>query len=107
MNVGLAEVPDDLVALGTEIPARVAVEHLGVERLPRNWRDYPAPEALAELGGQWVAARRTAVLRVPSAVVPSESNYVLNPAHPDFRIIRAIVRERFAFDPRLRGRPSR
>jgi RES domain-containing protein len=104
VNAGLDEVAEDLVALGVQLPDQVAVEHLGVEQLPGNWRAYPAPEDLAELGGRWVVERRTMVLRVPSVVVPSEFNYLLNPAHPDFRAIRVTVRERFVFDPRLRGR---
>jgi RES domain-containing protein len=104
VNAGLDEVAEDLVALGVEFPDRVAVEHLGVERLPANWRTYPAPDALAELGGRWVVERRTVALRVPSAVVPSEFNYLLNPAHPDFRAVRVTIQERFVFDPRLRGR---
>jgi RES domain-containing protein len=44
-------------------------------------------EELRELGDRWLKRGKTVILRVPSAVVPSESNYLLNPAHDDFRRI--------------------
>ena len=62
----------------------------------------PPPEALAELGSGWISAARTAVLSVPSAVVPRERNYLLNPAHPDFGKIRRGSPEPFSLDSRLR-----
>jgi RES domain-containing protein len=43
--------------------------------------DYSTTRAL---GDTWIAARRSVVLRVPSVVMPSASNYLLNPNHPDF-----------------------
>lgn len=79
------------------------VEELDPASLPEDWRCHPAPVALQRLGDRWVAERRSAVLGVPSAVVPvpEESNSLLNPAHPDFdRIARGSPRP-FRFDPRL------
>jgi RES domain-containing protein len=46
----------------------------------------------------------TAVLAVPSAVIPHELNYLLNPRHPHFKRIRVGRPEPFSFDPRLRKR---
>ncbi len=78
-----------------------AVEDLPARRLPANWRVSPAPLALQEIGTRWARARRSPVLRVPSAVIPLESNFLLNPDHPGFaRFVRAGP-ERFDFDPRL------
>jgi RES domain-containing protein len=70
-------------------------------QLGRDWRQYPAPERLAELGSRWLRERRTAVLIVPSAVIPHENNYLLNPRHPSFRNIRIGRPERFVFDARM------
>ena len=64
-----------------EVPAELAVEDL-MARPPPNWRALGSPEAMAE-GGRWLASGRTPVLRVPSALVPREANYLVNPAHPD------------------------
>jgi RES domain-containing protein len=95
------DAPSDLVAILAEIPDTLARTEIRAETLPPNWRAYPAPEQLAEIGTTWVRARTTAVLVVPSAVVPQERNCLLNPAHSDFRRIRAGKPEAFSFDPRM------
>jgi RES domain-containing protein len=93
--------PDDLIAVPADIPGELAIQHVSPGDLPRNWRRHPGPEALRDLGSAWAAAGSTAVLAVPSSVIPQERNYLLNPNHPDFRRIRAGEPEPFAFDPRL------
>ncbi len=69
--------------------------------LPRNWASYPAPEALAELGTAWADSLRSAVLIVPSAVIPQEENVLLNPEHADFARIRIGAARPFSFDRRM------
>ena len=62
---------------------------LDVGPLPVGWRDNSWPKTVQQIGDEWLSEERSAVLRVPSAVVPSEHNYVINPQHPDFeRILR-------------------
>lgn len=78
-------------------------EQLVAAALPRGWRDYPAPPELRALGDAWIASGRSVVLRVPSAIVPDESNYLLNPVHPDFGRIRLYPPEPFRWDPRIGG----
>jgi len=72
-------------------------------RFPDDWRRYPYPGSTQTFGSEWANSRRTAVLRVPSAVVPGEFNYLLNPFHPDFRHVKIGEPEPFSFDPRLAG----
>lgn len=79
----------------------VAVRHVDPDDLPASWSDTPAPVALHRIGKQWADDGATAVLRVPSAIVPGEDNYLLNPAHPDFRHIIIGEPIPFAFDRRL------
>jgi RES domain-containing protein len=69
--------------------------------LPAGWRGYPSPPALQTIGDRWLRESTSAVLRVPSAIVPAESNYLLNPAHADFSTITVQPPERFEFDLRL------
>jgi RES domain-containing protein len=95
------DAPDDLVLIAAELPAALAVTTIAAETLPRNWRDPVAPQTLRSLGLKWVQAGKTVALAVPSAVLPSESNVLLNPAHPDFRKISVGRPERFTFDRRL------
>ncbi len=93
--------PPDLVAVAADLPAGLDVEALEVEALPANWRTYPAPERLRDLGNGWVRSGRTAVLQVPSSVISHEMNVLLNPAHPDFARIHIRAAEPFSFDPRM------
>ena len=81
--------------------AGLDVETLEIEALPANWRTYPAPEKLRDLGSGWIRSGRTAVLQVPSSVIPHEMNVLLNPAHPDFERIHIREAEPFSFDPRM------
>jgi RES domain-containing protein len=101
VHVSPSEAPGDLVSVAAEIPDGLPITRVSVTQLPAEWRRYPPPESLAELGEDWVRRRRTAVMMVPSVVVPPESNYVLNPGHEDFRRIRVARPEPFRLDERL------
>lgn len=83
------------------IPDEVNVEPVSVAALPDNWRDADPPAALREIGENWLRRAETACLRVPSAIVPEESNYLLNPQHPDFGKLTIGLPEPFNFDRRL------
>lgn len=69
--------------------------------LPANWRTSPAPAELRSLGDEWIRDGVSVVLEVPSVVLESESNYLLNPAHPDFARIEIGAPSSFDFDLRL------
>jgi RES domain-containing protein len=75
--------------------------------LPRGWRRSPPPAGVQAVGDAWVAAADSAVLRVPSAVVDPEHNYLLNPSHPDFAKVVIGKPRRFLFDPRLVKTPPK
>jgi RES domain-containing protein len=77
------------------------VETLDPASLPPEWRRFPSPPENQMIGDKWVAESRSLVLRVPSAIVPSASNYLINPAHSRFDAAVVLTAERFAFDPRL------
>jgi len=77
------------------------VSEMNAAKLPRTWRRSPPPAAVQQIGDAWVAAKRSTVLRVPSVIVPSERNYLLNPAHPDFAKIAWGPKTAIRFDPRL------
>ena len=93
--------PSDLVLVQIDVPARIKIESLDEKALPRNWRRTPAPRKLQELGTTWLTAKATAVLSVPSALMPSELNFLLNPEHPDATRISVVSMRRFSFDQRL------
>lgn len=69
--------------------------------LPADWNDMPPPPSTKAIGDLWTKQARSAVLELPSVIIPGESNYLLNPAHPDFNKIVIGKPEPFSFDPRL------
>ena len=77
------------------------VETLDDASLPNDWRASPAPPSTRAIGDHWFQGSRSAVLSVPSAVSPLERNYLINPAHPDFRKIKISGPLEYAFDPRI------
>jgi RES domain-containing protein len=88
-SIVTAEVPDELVTV------------LPVAELPRSWKQSPPPVETRAIGDAWVRAATSAALAVPSAIVETERNYLLNPAHRSFGRIRIAAPLRFTFDPRL------
>lgn len=87
--------------------AAALVRRLAMARLPRNWRESPAPAALQLLGDKWIKSGASPILEVPSAIVVSESNYLLNPRHRDFRRVRIGRPRPFELDARLLNVPFR
>lgn len=79
------------------------VSRLDPKRLPRQWRSYPAPPELQAIGDEWVRSGSSAAIQVPSAVVPTEANYLLHPRHPDFERVHVHPPRPFDIDLRLQG----
>jgi RES domain-containing protein len=77
------------------------VEIFPAKALPADWQTEPPPPSTKAIGDDWVRAMRSAVLALPSVIISGEPNYLLNPAHPDFKKISIGKPEPFAFDPRL------
>jgi RES domain-containing protein len=79
------------------------VDRLPAAKLPRHWRTSRGLLATQQLGDAWLASGRALALVVPSAIVPEESNYVLNPEHPGFDRLKFGRSTPFVLDPRLTG----
>ncbi len=77
------------------------VQTITVEELPPGWDSEPPPASTIRLGDQWAKGFRSAVLAVPSMIVPEEANYLVNPIHPDFSRISIGPARDFVIDPRL------
>jgi RES domain-containing protein len=98
-----AIIPANLSLTKISIPDEVAIEEIADEALPEHWDSIiPGPQS-QHFRDQWIEQRRTAVLSVPSSIITSERNFVINPAHPAFRKIHFSVPQAFVFDPRLRS----
>ena len=93
VHMSKVDFPSGYVALTALIPDSVAM--LDGNEFRAGGRSCP------EAGDRWIESRKSAVLRVQSAVVRSEHLYLLNPAHHDFDRVQVEQIEPFAFDPRL------
>ena len=80
---------------------KLAVARLRASDLPPGWRSEPVPIGTQAIGDAWVKGSKTAILAVPSVLIPEETNFILNPAHPDFSRIEISGAEPFVFDPRM------
>ena len=83
------------------IPDGVPIEKLRTDDLPVDWTAEPPRNSTKDIGTHWARKGETAVLRVPSVLVPKSWNYLLNPAHRDFAKIRISNPMPFIFDPRM------
>lgn len=82
------EVPDD-------------IEVLDITKLPSNWQEYPEPARLKTIGDAFLKAKKHLLLKVPSAIVSEEFNYLLNPAHPGISTVKLTEVKPFTLDERL------
>ena len=99
--------PDDLVLATAEVPAKVSRERVAVSELPENWRETPAPSDIAQIGDDFVSRADNCVLIVPSALVVSESNWLINPQHPEFQQVVPHLPQPLRYDPRMFSRGRR
>lgn len=90
----------EYVLIGVEF-ADALVSGVDPNDLPQGWDATPPSSPSQAIGDDWLEGGASAVLRVPSVVIPAEFNYLLNPAHPDFAKIRIGEAEDLHFDPRL------
>jgi RES domain-containing protein len=94
-------VPNDFLRFAVDIPESVDVNRIDLKRLPEEWREEYPPATLQAIGCAWLKGLGSAVLQVPSAVIPEESNFILNPQHPDFLRLQIHEPRPFFFDARL------
>jgi RES domain-containing protein len=91
----------DLVLITLEIPDN-SITEFEISILPKNWADYPAPTILSEMAERWIKEENTIALKVPSCIVQSSHNIILNCKHPDFNKVKCMDQRDFYLDTRLR-----
>ena len=97
--------PEDLgqgyVFFRVNVPDEVALP-TATWALPPDWRREPPPSSTQDVGSDWVHGNTSALLRVPSVVIPQEHNILIHPGHPDFSWLEIGSPEPFRWDVRLR-----
>jgi len=92
-------IPASYRLLRIVVPETLGIEKFSVDALASDWRDHPA--ASRDIDDQWPDRSSTALLQVPSVIVPEARNYLLNPSHPEAAGIAIAEIIEAPFDPRL------
>jgi len=100
VHVDSSIMPEHLV-IRVDVPDALNITSIHIEDLRADWRTTPAPAELRNIGRDWLDADETALLKIPSVVVPQEFNVVLNPLHADFKKLRMGEPDSFSIDTRL------
>jgi RES domain-containing protein len=88
------EIPDKIWALTARVDATVGGPRVG-------WDAIPEGRVSLDIGEEWITSQASAVLQIPSVIVPEESNFLINPRHSDSASLKATKIRRFQYDPRL------
>ncbi|OYZ07341.1 MAG: hypothetical protein B7X52_01265 [Thiotrichales bacterium 34-46-19] len=89
------------VLVPAHIPNDLSITIIQTQELPEDWRNLSTRDTLQTVGKDWLTSMRSAILSVPSAVLPAERNYLINPNHPDFQKIMLGSPESLQTDMRL------
>lgn len=96
------DLPIDRYYVEIDIPDEIDILELREEDLPENWDTKPPSLETQYIGDDFVNDNEAAVLKVPSSIIPSEYNYLINPNHPEARKITVISKEQLTFDERFK-----
>ncbi len=83
------------------IPPAIILDVTFIADIPKQWRKQPPGVTTKKIGSDWVTSNTSAVLKVPSAIIPTAGNYLLNPQHSDFNKISIKTPEPFNFNSRM------
>lgn len=103
VHLGASRLPLHRYLVALEIPDPVwAVREIrSPSALPAGWDARPFGQVSLDLGEEWLKSNETAVMEVPSAIVPEDSVLLINPQHPDSRRITASKTRPWTHDARL------
>lgn len=101
VHLSIAVLPRDFILLEIEISDAILVKNLNLKTLPENWNAFPHHPATQQIGDAFINEVEFAVMQVPSAVVNGDSNFLINPFHPQFKKIKISSKSPFLFDQRL------
>ena len=104
VHISLATLPNDFVMVEIEIPDTVSVASIPFAELPEGWNSFPHLLHTQRIGDEFVLGKKACVLKVPSAVVPGDFNYLINPNHYGFSSVQIVDQADFPFDKRVFGR---
>jgi RES domain-containing protein len=101
VHVHPSNLPTDVCIVEIEVPDTARIISIPLSSLPENWRAGPPLTSLRQAGDQWVLNEQSLILKVPSTVMPLESNYILNPAHHDMTRVSIKSITDYVWDRRM------
>jgi RES domain-containing protein len=101
VHLSLALVPKDFVMVTITIPDDIIIATLDINLLQRDWNIFPNSFTTQLIGDDFIRTSNYCVLKVPSAVVKGDFNFLINPYHQDFSKIKITSQEDFPFDKRI------
>lgn len=90
-----------LMLVAVDLPDACAVFEPDINTLPDGWATLPTSASAQSFGGAWLRRSDTLAMKIPSVIVPEESNFVINPLHPDYAQVQLTALRPFSFDRRL------
>lgn len=101
VHLTIATLPSDYVMIEIDIPDDIQIKELELEELPDDWSDHPPNMSTQKIGDKFIDSIDVCVLKVPSAVVQEDYNYLINPYHKQFSKIKVLDVKDFPFDKRI------
>ncbi len=101
VHTPLGILPKDYYLVAIELPDTTEIYQLPEDSLPDDWRSIPHSGSTQKAGDQFIIENEYLAMKVPSAVVQGDFNFLINPAHKDFPKVKIISAEPFTFDNRL------
>ncbi|CAM3267170.1 RES family NAD+ phosphorylase [Aequorivita lipolytica] len=101
VHLSLASLPDDYKMIEIEVPDSIEIKIPKRKYLDNSWNTYPPKLNTQTIGNAFIYSNKYCVLKVPSAVVKGDFNYLLNPNHHDFKKVKIIEIVDFPFDKRI------
>ena len=93
--------PNDFVLVTIDISDNITIKEISVKDLPKKWNGFPINSSTQNIGNKFIKNNNALVLKVPSAVVAGDFNYLINSNHKDFDKIEIVSIIPFIFDNRL------
>ena len=101
VHLTLATLPSDYVMIEIEIPDNIIIKEIILKELDEDCNNHPPNINTQKIGDEFIDSIKECLLKVPSAVVQADSNYLINPYHTDFKKIKIIEITDFPFDKRI------
>lgn len=104
VHVPLGCLPEDYEMVTIEVPDFAEITEVNPDDLSEKWKLFPHPQFTQKIGDRFAREEKVLILKVPSAIIKGDYNFLINPGHKDFEFVRILDIEPFEFDKRLFNR---